>query len=640
MSLGQSGARLDDKLVQFSCPECGKKLKTKASSAGKYVKCPQCASGVKVPEPAPAESAFTELAPAQLPPAELPPEPIWRILLPPFLVALVLWATFGFKLYNLDHTALTRWDEVFHAVVARNVMKHPLTPTLVDVPYLPYDQTKWGENHVWLHKPILPFWQVAFSLALFGVNTFALRLPAAILSTGAALFTYLIGKELFDRRTGLIAATLQAINPFLMSLIHGYQFADNIDIALLFWIEAGMYCLMCALKTGAWRYVLLAGFCQGLAFLCKSYLAAVLFGVAMTGWLLPFVRLAPRDQFRIGVWQLLTLAGITIVTVAPWQIYCMIAFPEEYWHEHAQVWRHLYSNVEQWAAPWDRLLFDYLIAINGVFYTPILMAMIALFAKGVTERRAGYWLVLAWSLGVIVPHVFAVTKTPSATVLALPANLLLLGFLIACASRLERAPLIALTAILLMCLILPPVVRNPGHGYPHVSGFGGVMCQALWVLIHLGVALVVMIPSAAIAFAARRLIALEENATLRWMGRMLLLFCAGAMIWLCWQTIDAAWRVVAMDLNDPASVEVGAFVSEGLPDNAVLFCEQRKGYEAVALMFYTDRTCYPLATRNLEEVGPLILQNGGVPYVVTYRRLPLEVVHACRRGPTIYRWRQ
>ena len=112
------------------------------------------------------------------------------------------------------------------------------------------------------------------------------------------------------------------------------------------------------------------------------------------------------------------------------------------------------------------------------------------------------------------------------------------------------------------------------------------------------------------------------------------------MIWLCWQTIDAAWRVVAKDLNDPASVEVGAFVREGLPENAVMFCEQRKGYEAVALMFYTDRTCYPLATRNLEEAGPLILQNGGVPYVVTYRRMPLEVVHACRRGPTIYRWRQ
>lgn len=562
------------------------------------------------------------------------------MLLPPVLLALVLWATLGFKLYNLDHTALTQWDEVFHAVVARNVMKHPWRPTLVDEPYLPYDHTKWGENHVWLHKPILPFWQVALSLALFGVNTFALRLPAAVLSTGAALFTYLIGKELFDRRTGLIAATLQAINPFLLSLIHGYQFADNIDIALLFWVEAGMYCLMCTVKSGAWRYVLLAGVCQGLAFLCKSYLAAIIFGVALTAWLLPLVRLARREDCRLGLLQLLTIAGVTIATVAPWQLYCMLAFPDEYWHEHTQVWRHLYSDVERWAAPWDRVLFDYMIAINGVFYTPMLVAAIALFPKGILERRAGYWLVLAWTAGVVAPHVFAVTKTPSATLLALPANLLLLGFLVASASRLERGSLIALTVILLMCLIVPPIVRPPGHGYPHLSGFGGVMRQALWVVVHLGVALSVMTLAGVIGLAFQILLRLEQNTLLRWVGRVMFLFCVGVLIWLSYQNLSAAWRVSSVDLNDPAAVEIGAFVQTNLPENAVLLCEQRKGYEAIALMFYTDRTCYPLGTRNHDELGPLILQSGGIPYVVTYRRLPLEVAHVCRRGPTIYLWRQ
>ena len=68
---------------------------------------------------------------------------------------------------------------MFHAVVAQNVLKHPLRPTLVDTPYLPFDTTKWGENHAWLHKPILPFWQIALSFAVLGVNTFALRLPSS-----------------------------------------------------------------------------------------------------------------------------------------------------------------------------------------------------------------------------------------------------------------------------------------------------------------------------------------------------------------------------------------------------------------------------------------------------------------------------
>ena len=152
---------------------------------------------------------------------------VWSRVAVPMALAVILATTSLLKLRNLDHTALTRWDEVFHAVVAQNVMKHPLKPTLVDIPYLPYDRTKWEENHVWLHKPILPFWQIALSFAVLGVNTFALRLPAVILSTGAAWLTYLIGKELLDRRTALIAAALQAVNPFLMKLVHGYQFADN-----------------------------------------------------------------------------------------------------------------------------------------------------------------------------------------------------------------------------------------------------------------------------------------------------------------------------------------------------------------------------------------------------------------------------
>src|ERR1700676_3448114 len=152
------------------------------------------------------------------------PAPAWRVPVPPpwLVLGLILLGTFLLKLRHLDHTGLTRWDEVFHAVVAQNVLKHPLKPTLVDVPYLPYDMTKWGENHVWLHKPILPFWQIALSFALLGVNTFALRLPSAILSTAAAWLTYLIGKELLDRRAALIAAALQAINPFLLTLVQGY----------------------------------------------------------------------------------------------------------------------------------------------------------------------------------------------------------------------------------------------------------------------------------------------------------------------------------------------------------------------------------------------------------------------------------
>ena len=74
------------------------------------------------------------------------------------------------KLRHLGHASLGSPDECCHALVAKNLLKHPLKPTLIDIPYLPTFAFDWGANHVWLHKPILGLWQIAGSYWLFGVN--------------------------------------------------------------------------------------------------------------------------------------------------------------------------------------------------------------------------------------------------------------------------------------------------------------------------------------------------------------------------------------------------------------------------------------------------------------------------------------
>ncbi len=212
----------------------------------------------------------------------------------PLLVILAV--AFLLRLPHLDHAFLNYWDESFHALVARNLLKHPLKPTLLDEPRIPYDPACWTENHVWLHKPILPLWQIALSYAVFGVNNLALRLPSLFLSTGAVLLTFLIGSSLFDRRTGLIAAALQAINPAITLLVQGYLFADHVDVALLFWVELGVYFLVRALLTGALGDAALAGVAQGLAYLSKSYIAAIITGLAVCAWMLPYLGVGRREK--------------------------------------------------------------------------------------------------------------------------------------------------------------------------------------------------------------------------------------------------------------------------------------------------------------------------------------------------------
>ena len=567
------------------------------------------------------------------------PAPVWRVVLA-LLLAAVLGGTFLLKLHNLGHNGLTRWDEAHHAVVARNVLKHPLEPTLVDVPYLPYDGTKWGEAHVWLHKPVLPFWQVALSFAALGVNPFALRLPAAVLSTGAAWLTYLIGKGLFDRRTALVAAALQAASPFVMTLVHGYQFADNVDVALLFWVEVGVYFLTRALRTGSWRDVLLAGLAQGLAYLCKSYLAGIILGIALAAWLLPFCRLARREDCRIGPARILGLLAVTVLTVAPWLAHGAAAYPEPFRHEHAQVWRHLYADVEHWGAPWDRVAFVYLVAMYGVFYTPILVAAAVLAGKAVTRRHAGLWLTYAWGAGAVLPHLLAVSKTPSATLVGAPAFWLLAGHLISEAWRGERWPLAGLTAVLALSVLFPAVLNDPGWGYPSTRGFGGVMRQSLWVVGHVAGALVLAAGAVAAQEVARRRLTPGDTPG-PYVRLGALVFCGIALAWLGAETVFAAWRVTGANVNDPGCVEVGRFARDHLPENAVLLCEERRGGEHLTMMFYADRTCYALEGRDRDQVARQVLRAGGIPYLVSQRPLPLPAVYASGKpGPTVYLWQQ
>jgi 4-amino-4-deoxy-L-arabinose transferase-like glycosyltransferase len=557
---------------------------------------------------------------------------------PAAVLALVLLATLLLKLRHLDHSGLTRWDEVFHAIVGRNLLKHPLKPTLFDTPYLPYDFRQWKENHVWLHKPILPLWQIALSFRALGTSTFALRLPSVLLSTAAAWLTYLIGKELLDRQAAFIAATLQAANPFLLSLVQGYQFADHVDVTLLFWVEVGVYFLFRARRTGSWCDVVLAGLAQGLAYLSKSYLAVIILGLALTAWLLPVFRLTRREDCRIGPARILALLGVSVLTALPWVAYCATSYPQEFWYEHAQVWKHLNSNVETWAAPWDRLVFDYLIAMHGVFYTPILAASLVLLGTAFRRRHAGLWLLYAWSLGVLLPHLFAVTKTPSATLIAMPPLLLLLGDLIAEAWRGERGPLVALTAVLALGLAVPAVVKNPGYGFPAERAFGAVMRQSLWALGHLAGALTAVVLAAAGAGLLRKRFP-ADAALWYYLRGAALMFCACGLCWFGIDTVRADWRVTGANASDPSSVALGEFARDNLPDNAVLLCEEDRPGGQLTILFYANRTSYPRGHAAWDETARRIVKAGGVPYVVTRHRLALPAVYSdARHGLLVYLW--
>jgi hypothetical protein len=189
-----------------------------------------------------------------------------------------------------------------------------------------------------------------------------------------------------------------------------------------------------------------------------------------------------------------------------------------------------------------------------------------------------------------------------------------------------------------MSLIFPVVNTEPGRGYPPSREFGAVMMESIWVIWHVTGALGV----AAGLAGAWRWLPMRPTSRIG-MSQMSALaahaFCACALAWLCYQTVLAAWHVAERNENNSAAVELGEFARAHLPENAVFFCQASRGNEHFMAMFYTDRTCYPLQLKRLDETARQVEAAGGVPYIVCVQRLSYPSVYVGRHSRfTVWQW--
>jgi 4-amino-4-deoxy-L-arabinose transferase len=233
------------------------------------------------------------------------------------------------------------WDERFHALVARNLTHHWLTPTLIDHPILPYSLS-WDSTHIWLHKQPLFLWQIALSIYFFGADEFAVRLPSLLMTSALIPIVYLIGKGLFDKNTAFIAAFIFSCYEPLLEMNSGVMSMDHNDIAFVCYVTLSICAWLYFERTGKRRYVLLMGFFSGCAILCKWLPGLLVFsGFAFYHFFLI------RDCFTKSTIKNLCLAMfVCLLTFLPWQLYILSHFPVEAKYEYAYNSMHLYRVVE------------------------------------------------------------------------------------------------------------------------------------------------------------------------------------------------------------------------------------------------------------------------------------------------------
>ncbi len=153
-------------------------------------------------------------------------------------------------------------------------------------------------------KPPLLFWLSALSFFLFGVSDFAFKLPVFLFSLAGIWFTFRLGKILFNRDVGVLAALLLGTS----QIYYLYNMDIHTDTLLQTFVTFSLWQLYGFLITGKNHHLFLGFFGIGLAMLTKGPVGAVVPAFAVTGYLL-----FTRQYKRFADWR--WVAGILLVII-------------------------------------------------------------------------------------------------------------------------------------------------------------------------------------------------------------------------------------------------------------------------------------------------------------------------------------
>lgn len=325
---------------------------------------------------------------------------------------LLLMGSLLLKLFCSADMYLHDWDERYHALVAKNLSRHWLLPTLYDNPVLPYNPADWTSNHTWLHKQPVPLWLMAVSIKILGNTEWAVRLPSVIASTAGVILLYDIGCYFFNKRTAFISAFLFSISGLLTDLSAGRIATDHIDALFLFFTLLATWCMVKYLQAKKFYFIITAGLALGCALLTK-WLPAL---ICLPVMLLP-MRYTHHMAWRMIFSRLFVVVVIAAAVAAPWHVYIRLAFPLEAAIEYSHMSRHITEYLDGHR---HHILyhFDMLRIMYGeLVYLPLIWFTY----RTVKNRHAKYLAVAIWFWGVYLFFTIVATKMRAYTVIAAPA---------------------------------------------------------------------------------------------------------------------------------------------------------------------------------------------------------------------------
>lgn len=233
----------------------------------------------------------------------------------------VLFLTFGILCFQfLGKFPLMEPDEGRYSEIPREMLERGdfITPTLNYVKYF--------------EKPPLLYWLNALSFSIFGQNEFAARFPCTLAGLLTVLCTYWLGRELFGRRCGMLAAVVVGTSAGFIP-----QARINLtDMPLTFCLTLCLGAYILAVRDSGGRkglYYHLFYLGAALAVLAKG-----LIGIVFPGAIIVLFLLWRRKWGLLREMRLLTGIPLFLLVAAPWFILVSLRNPEFarffFIHEH------------------------------------------------------------------------------------------------------------------------------------------------------------------------------------------------------------------------------------------------------------------------------------------------------------------
>ena len=220
----------------------------------------------------------------------------WAIVLSLVILALIP------RLYQLSACppGISR-DELFNAIDALRIGEHGW-PIFVEGDYGNY-----GREALFIYL-------MAVSLRLLGQTIFAIRLPAVLLGIGSVILCYFIGRTMFNRRVGVLAAALMAVSLWpIMGSRWGLR-----AVSLTFCTALTVYCFGRGLSNRCWTDWLVAGVALGLTL--YTYIPSRVFPAVILTWLV-WAFFTQREQLRSNYRNVLISLIVALIIFVPFGWY-------------------------------------------------------------------------------------------------------------------------------------------------------------------------------------------------------------------------------------------------------------------------------------------------------------------------------